>query len=560
MSALLALIESFLFWLGLRRSDERLLAAEARQGVVDELRGAITEDERLFAAEMERRRLEPHLVIGRAGTVDYLLPLRDMIGAHAHVVAQPGAGKTRFIVALITQVLEHMWLRGASHAVIAVDPKGETVLLLMRAVAELLARLPAELARDLSRRITTIRPFLGNFLTPIDLLAREPSVDLIAQARTTVELIERTAGAAVGIRQGTAGTFAFATLIANGVSLVEAPFLLRNPTAMRYLASRVDEPRLRSYFEGGDYERESRTTLHGLLARTEVMVGIAPLRAMSAGPGGLDFRTAFAPGMLTIVDLDGAPLGAQSIAEAIGALLLTRIAWAAFAQGGERAAGTWLVIDELGRLASPSVLDVVERILTQGRWRGLGLTSVAQFAQQLPELDRLLSANTRWRSFGRSSAREIEGAASEWLPITGRRLRPRRPGEPSRTAEFMTEAEEVRDWVRRIARLPQRHFLFADRSAPFASRVVVAPTMAPAPWHEIPAEVRELVERGGFGLPREELLARARRLESDAADRLMRTREQSPPREGRRRGQAVEQPLPDLAERTRSRRRRREVP
>ena len=554
MNALLVLVEAFLLWLGLRRSDERLLARAAHTADADELRREITEDERRFREEMARRRREAHLVFGRSGDTEYVLPLRDVIGAHGHIVAQPGAGKTRLIVALIVQLLEHMWLGGVSHAVVAVDPKGETVLLLMRAVAEMLSRLPAEVAEEVSRRIVVIRPFLGNHLVPIQLLAREPSVDLIAQARTVVEILERTAGAAVGIRQGTAGTFAFAVLIANGVSLVEAPFLLRDPAVMRDLATRVDEPRLRAYFATGDFERESRVTLNGLLARTESVLGIAPLRAMLSGPETFDFRTLFAPGMLTIVDLDGAPLGAQAIAESIGALLLTRIGWAAFAQGGERAAGTWLVIDELGRLASPSVIEATERWLTQGRWLGQSLLGCAQFASQLPELDRLLSANTRLRLFGRSSAREIEGAATEWLPITGRRVRPRRPGEPPRAVAFMSEAEEIRDWVRRIARLPQRTFLVADRSAPFAARLVEAPFMQPAAWREIAPWARLLVERGGFGVPRGELLAHARQLESDAAERLIRARAEAPPRGGRRGTAATEPPLPDLAERTRGRR------
>ncbi len=561
MNAILDLIESLLVWIGLSGRVERVLADAAHGTDVRRLRGEITADERRFEEEMARRAGAPHLVVGRANAVDYLLRLRDLVGSHGHIVAQPGAGKTRLIVALLAQLLEHMWFRGASHAAIVVDPKGETVLVLLRAVAELLSHMNADVAAATARRIVVIRPFLGRFLVPLNLMAREPSVDLVAQARVLVELVERTAGVAVGIRQGVAGAFGFAVLIANGISLVEAPFLMRDANVMRDLAMQVDEPRLRAYFAASpsDYARESRTTINGLLARIEAILGIAPLRAMLAGAGGFDFRALFAPGMLTIIDLDGAPLGAQAIADAIGAMLLTRVGWAAFSHGGERAEGTWLVVDELGRMASPSVIDATERVLTQGRWRGLGMLSAAQFSSQTQELDRLLSANTRFRLFGRSSEREIEGAATEWLPVTGRRPRARRPGELPRPAEFMSEAEEIRDAVRRIARLPQRTFLVGERGAPFVSRLIEAPRIEPAAWHTIPDRVRELVERGGFGVPREELLARARRLEAEAAERLTRARDAASPTRERRPRARPEPPMPDLAERTRGRRRR-EVP
>lgn len=560
MNAFFLWIERFLLWLGLRSRPGRLLANRARGREVAAVRRELDADDTAFGTEMQRRSsTRPHVLLGHVGDTPYVLPLQDLRGAHAHFVGQPGAGKTRLLTSMLAQLLELMWFDGVSYSIVVIDPKGETALLFMRAIAEVLGRRPVRDAERLARRIITIRPFKSAFLTPLPGLQPDPAVDLFAQARVMVELAEHVSGARVGVRQGPAGTFGLAALIANGASFVEAPFLLRDPEAMRALAERVDEPRLQAYFRTGEYARESRQTIGGLVARLEAILGVTPLRAMFAGAEPIDFRSSMQPGMVTIVDLDGAPLGAQAIADAVGALIMTRASWAAFDQNtSDRAAGTLFVIDELARIAVPSVLEAVERVLTTGRWLGVSMWSAAQFASQVPDLDRLLSANTRLRAFGRSSAREIEGAAAEWLPVTGRRLRPRKLGATSSAAEFMSEAEEVRDWVRRIARLPQRHFLVADRSAPFAARILEALAFDPPIWSEVPPEVRALVERGRAGVLREQLVAASRELEARAAQRLLGSHEAAPRRSRRR--EAPE--LPDLAsERAqRSGRRRREVP
>ncbi|MCC7537545.1 MAG: hypothetical protein IT379_15075 [Deltaproteobacteria bacterium] len=370
----------------------------------------------------------------------------------------------------------------------------------------------------------------------------------------TLETVERASGAAVGIRQAGAGTMAFATLIAAAVSPVEWPFVMRDGSAMRALAEGIDEPRLRAYFRSGDYDRESRTTVWGLIARLEMILSIAPIRAMLVGSGGFSFGRAFEPGMVTLVALDGAPAGAQSVAEALGALITTRLAWAAFDTGNRPRADTIVLgFDELASIGVPSVVEAVERVLTTGRSFGLSLISAAQFANQIAALDHLFAANVHRRVFGRSSVREIEHAASEWLPVTGTEPKQRRPGDAPRPIEFMSEAEEIRSWTRRISRLPVRSFLVGDRTAPFRSRLVEAPAVDPPAWDVLPARVRDLVARGGFGVLRAELLRHLHVVETAAADRVGATT--TGPRETRGNFE-----MPDLARRRATRPRRRDVP
>lgn len=314
MEALVQLVQQLLLWFGLPRMRERALAAGARDTEVGRLEARLRRDALLLEASSRGVAGEPHLVLGRAGTIPYRLALRGLRGAHSHLVAQPGAGKSRLLTSIIRQLLELMWFGGASYSVILVDPKNETVDLVARVVGELLARMPVQSAERRAQQVITIRPFVGGYLTPLGMLVRDTSVDLFAQARTILELLWRAANAAVGIRQGVAGEFALAALVANGVSLVEAPFLMRDPRVMRGLAERVPEPRLHAYFRSGDYAKEARVTIQGLIARIEAVVGIASLGAMLAGPESLDLRQAYAPGTLVLVGLDGGPLGSSALA------------------------------------------------------------------------------------------------------------------------------------------------------------------------------------------------------------------------------------------------------
>jgi hypothetical protein len=521
VTALLVLLERLLTWLGLRGTPIRALAAGARRDQVADVRRSLGEDHVAFGREMARRgERRPVLALGRSGEDDYLLELPAIRGAHVHTQAAPGAGKSRLLAHVMTSVVEQIG-QGAPWSVVLVDPKHETAGLLMRSLGQLLLRADARTAERITRNLVAIRPFAGAFVTPIPGIEPIPGVDVLAHARVVLELAERTTGAHLGARQTQAGVFAIATLIANRVNLIEAPFLLRDPARMRALAEAVPEPAIRAYFRSGAFARESQQTLSGLVSRFEAILGISSIKPMFASDEPLDLRRVFEPGSICVVDLGGAPLGAGALVDTVGALLLSRLAFAAFDQSIEnRAEGTLFVIDELAQLATPSVIEAVERILVTGRWLGLCLWTAAQYGGQLPALDRLLNANTRIRCFGRTSAREVDGAALDALPVTGRRLKPSRPGEARDGIELMSEAEEIREWTRRIGRLAPRDFVVADRAAPFAPRLVRVPAFEPPAWDALPAQIRETLERGAFGRPRAELLARAREIEQAAADRL----------------------------------------
>jgi hypothetical protein len=293
--------------------------------------------------------------------------------------------------------------------------------------------------------------------------------------------------------------------------------------------------------------REAAVTVDGVGARLDALLRVSSLKAALAGPGMLDLRKCFAPGAFTVIDAGGAPMGAEGAKKAVASLLLTRLSWAGFDSSWTPTCPTIIIGDEIQDALTSSTVHVVERVVTQGRFRKLGLWSVHQSAAQLPaNLHTILNTNARIRVIGRSGAEDCR-AAAEWLPTTGRVVKQRLPGEMRPTSpQFLTAAEELRHRTAALSKLPERQFVVADRLAPFAARVVVAEPFDPPPWDAVPADLRAAVERGAIGMPREELLKRAEEIEGKAAVSLQTASSGSgAPRRGRReRGTVLE--LPDI--------------
>lgn len=500
----------------------------------------LSADERRMADLMERRGREAHVVLGaavRAGG-QYRVGLGDLGGMFAWVSAGTGSGKSRLAGGLVEQLVR---AAGAGKlAVVVLDMKGELADLTLRSLAETLSSDGA--TAEPRRRPITIRPFAGSYLPELQLLLPERSIPPLTQAHAVAETLEATV-TDLGIRQSGALTMLVALAVEAGLSLLDLRWLLYDQARVRALAetSALPEARL---FVRTRLAREAAATIDGVGARLDAILRVGALKAALAGPGMVDFRRSFEPGAVTILDLGGAPLGAEGAKRAFAAILLTRLTWAAFDASRQVRCPTIIVADEIQEALTPSTIHHVERIVTTGRSYGLGLWSVHQSVAQLPrELQTILNTNVRLRVIGRSGADDAK-ASLEWLPVTGRRQCPRGPEKGSHSGpQFLSPSEEQRLRMQELGRLPLRHFLVADRLAPFPAPIIEARAYDPPAWETIPGAAREAILRGAVGRPREDLLAHANEIERSAAASL--DRAPQPTRRGRLGADLTPAALPD---------------
>lgn len=491
--------------LGLDAEEERALARRSLRADTEGITQTLDVDDASYVATMKARSKRPHVVLGedvREGA--YRFNPRDLPGTFAQVTAATGAGKSRFVGALVQELVTHH----EDLAVVVFDLKGELVELLLRAFAGDVHRRPQRERTRWMERLLVARLFEGDFLPELQLLAPEPSLDPLTQAHALSDVLAGAVEAALGIRQQAALTYLLALGIELGHTLLEVRGYLHNAPALQALAARSTLPEVRHYFLTR-LPRESAITLDGIAARLDALLRVQAIRATLVGPGMLDLRQCFEPGTFSLISLGNPPLGAEGAKRTLAALLFTRLVWALY-DPRRAPSRTILVTDEVQEaLERASCRELLARIVTTGRSYGLGLWSVHQSTHQLDELQAIFDTNARLRILGRSGEDDARRAA-EWLPSTGLLPKPPRPGDaPSHDLSFLSRSEERATRIRALGALPTQHFLVADRLAPFPARIVRSSVFDPPAWSSIPPTLRRTVERGRAASLRTDLLARA---------------------------------------------------
>ncbi|MBI5515264.1 MAG: hypothetical protein HY909_15915 [Deltaproteobacteria bacterium] len=520
------------FLLGVPRDEEVRRAREQIARDRDALLGDLAADEQAFAAEMRRRERTPHVVVGESlDKVPYRIPLahlatgRDGEAAHAFYSGSTGSGKTMQAAALVDSILERL-VAGAPVAVVVLALQGNFADLVLRALGARLARAPAERRRAVLSQLLTARFFRGATLPEWNILAATPHAPPLVQAGTIAEVLENALGASLGGRQETALTMLLALAIELALPISVLRLCLHEPDVLQDLARRSKEPLVTSYVLNR-FARESAATIDGLGSRIDRLLSLdAGIRGALAGPGTIDFARRFEPGAVSALDLSGTPLGAEGARLAISALLVQSLAFAALSAAREVRGHTLLFVDEAQLAFTPATARTLATLLTTVRQFGVGLHFINQSLVQIPrDFVHLLATNIKWRFLGRSG-RDDATLSSEFLPRTGRLPKPPSPfGPPSDRLEFQSRAEETEARIAAVGTMPSRHFLVTERAAPFGPREVVARDFNPPSWDALPGDLREALERGASGVPRTELIARARRAEADALARFAASRE-----------------------------------
>lgn len=525
---------------GFDQKRARQLAESCSAQERQQQRAREREDESRFRERMNDIRRRANILVGSTeGGEDYRMLLDDFASLPMWLTAASGAGKSRLLGGFVAQIVAAI-TRGAPLTLTLLDGKGETADQTMRTVAEAASQLPRSTRKTFLSKLYVLRFFDAAYLPSWPILAPMAGLTVLEQADLISEaLVESSVDSTVGPRQKLMISRILALAIEFEIPFIAIPWLLNNPTEITRLASESSSPAVR--LDLARFERESQNSIDGIVARIGLLL-MPSLKAVLSGIHPFDFAKCHEPGAITIIDASAAGR-ARAAARSIGSLILPPWANAGFCRPWGSELKSVLMVDEPQAFLNSVSLSEFERLITLGRSFGIaGIIFAHQGATQLPvDFQTILNTNIPVRILGRSAERDAS-AASEWLPRTGT-VRSGRLAEnrERRGGQYLTEAQELRHHVVALGRLQQRHFLIADRRAGFSPRVIHAAAYDPPSWSDLDPEVAEAVRRGANGVPRVELEARVREIESEA-DRSFRSSKSAEPAKGRRRHRNLETP------------------
>lgn len=444
----------------------------------------------------------------RGTTTRLAYPFQDLCGAHYLCGAATGKGKSYFVAGLVLKYCRELSLKGEP-GVIVLDPKSETVDIILRQLAHELPSWPREQQDQLLRSLVVIAPCRRDApITPLQLL-RSPREEAEARAQEVSEALTQGVEADLGILQEIVlgNVLALAIESKEDWSLVEIPHLLSDEERLRHLAMQSELAGPRDYVLSGRFGREGSRRISGIQARIEKMLRIERLRLALGAPGLLDLGASFR-GKITLIDL-GSDFGADDTTRIIGRLLFARLVSTLFASTPDSLKPTLLICEEFPDLLGKGLGAKAERIFSQARSRKTGSMILFQTPIQLQNgnLLRVLQANARFTMLGQMPVAEAR-CFEELLFQTGKVPRRLQPGEVLPKSRYLSPAEEAAYRLEEIGRLAKRTFFFADREHRLQSCFIEADYFNPPSWNELERSISEnllfRIRTGSVSFPLEE--------------------------------------------------------
>lgn len=442
-------------------------------------------------------------------------PFSELAGAHFLCGAATGHGKTRFVAGLAMKHIRTFARTGAP-GVVLIDPKAETVDLVLRLLAAELPQWPTDERDRVLARLRVIAPCRRDAaITPLQLLAA-PRAEAESRAAEVSEAITQGIEADMGILQEgvLANVLALAIESQGGWSLAEVPHLLSNDALLRQMASRSSLAGPRAYVLSGRFGREATQRISGIQARIEKLLRVERLRLALAAPELLDLGESFR-GAVTFIDL-GSDYGAEDATRIVGRLIFSRLVASLFAQPPETLTPTFLVCEEFPDLLGKGLGARTEKLFAQARSRKTGCMILFQAPTQLQQggLLRVLQANARFTILGQMPEAEVH-CFEELLLATGRVGRRIQPGEVLPKTAFLSPSEERTHRQAQVASLEKGVFLFSDRHRRERTCFFRADHCEPPTWNELerhtPEAALSRVRHGSISLPLAEAEASYRR-------------------------------------------------
>jgi hypothetical protein len=434
--------------------------------------------------------------------------------AHWLIQGGTGSGKTTWIASFLRQELE------AGRPFGVIDCKGDLFHSAIRWTAALAQSLEPDQRETLRKRVVVVNPF-SDALVPLNVCRPLPGCPAETQAYEIALALSRLFDNAMGVHMENLLRALLLLLGEAGLSLAEAPQVLRDELIRGILAGRSTNPAVKEFFLG-TYPAIPQVSKDALLSRLQGLLLPENIRLMLGSENLLDLRGVLDRGDSLFVFLGKGPGVPEEQVEVLGSLFIQLLFQAVYARGSGCQRPYLLAMDEFTHLlAAPALARRFETALTTARSYGLSLTFVNHnFAQLPPTLREILLGNCDLMAIFRTSARNAE-FFGDFLPEV----------DPELLARALAEGRQnlPREEVRRrqleaLQRMPDKCAFWYDRRKPHRAIRLRAPDVPPP--HEVAgmsaAALEDLIREEGWDIgaaavpraqPRAEIEARRRKLQ-----------------------------------------------
>jgi hypothetical protein len=428
---------------------------------------------------------------------------------HALVVGATRSGKSYLTIAVAMWCLWLRYAKGVPVRLAVFDNKGELCELLDAFVADLVETLPPQQGKCLVDELIRFDPFSTKYVVAMQLLAREPGLDISEQAADVTSLLSQIAGPALGTLQDSILFGVSAIGIENGFNLLDVRRLLAEPSSIQSLAQQSSLEDVRLSLGTGTIRRNS---LEGVCARIDRFLRLRSTQLMLSGANRLSFEDAMANGTL-LFSAGSPPGGNEDVQKGWLRYSTKQLERSVFRRSHADASRPVLVLmDEFQESLSAGVGAAMdpgesfERLLTLAASRGVSLwlitQSLARVAKVASTLPSVIGTNVGIQLIGRASTADAHLLATAGvLPITGRRRRPAPAPWETQREPFLSREEEVRELARELQQLPRRSFYFQDRSRPYPAELVRIRDVTCRDRSQHSAELLERIARGAAATP-----------------------------------------------------------
>jgi hypothetical protein len=454
-----------------------------------------TAESRLAAQEQQaglrRFTADDGLLVGTS-TSEPGLPVRLPWGQeNVHTVIQgaTGSGKTSYQTSLFSQRLP----RGFCGCF---DAKEGFYQGALRVIAAHGLTLAPEQADALRKSLIVIDPFSEN-LVPLNICAQLPGYSPEFQAYEFALALRRLLQGELTSHAENLLRHLVILLMESGLTLVEAPTVLRDDVVRGVLAIRSKNDGLKEFFLH-DYQALPQVSKDSLVNRLQALLLPENVRLMLGADNLVDLRSAFEEGAPVLAFIGKGLSVPEEQANILGSLILQLAFQGTYARSADRRQPYLLFIDEFTNLINgPALAERFSTALTAARSFGLQLVLAHHSFVQVPTVLRhTILANADIVSVFRTSA-ESAAAFGEFLP---------------HNESSETKSELQREKLEAVQRLPNREFFWFDRRSMKHSFRLRTPDLIP-PHRQVGMREKQFEQviseqgwlRGGATVSKEDL-------------------------------------------------------
>jgi hypothetical protein len=458
-----------------------------------------------FVQHMEKVS-DPSILIGTAkdslsNNVLVRIPT-NAIHRNLLITGATGSGKTSFATSIFCQAV------GQNYPIAVADFKSGFFGIALRWAAANAYRLNSARRQQFIQSLAVVNPF-GEELVPLNVCKVIPGSTPETQAYDVCLALSRLFSGDVGFQMQNILHHLLLLLTEARLTLVEAPFIMRDELLRDILAKRSINPSVKEFFLR-DYPSVPSASKLALLTRIQNLLLAENIKLMLGADDLIDITAILDKGHPLFMFLGKGPGIPEEQMDLVASLTLQLLFQATFNTESGKRRPYQIILDEFFHvLDAPALEKRFETALSTVRAFGLSIALVMHnFAQISPNLRDSILNNCDYMAIFRTHSHNAQ-YFGDFLP----ELDPEIVAEAlNKTGSAPSRHEIAAQLINRLQQLPNRQCYFYDKQKPYKAVLVHVPDI-PTPERALGISEKALddfirkerVFLGGYAVPREEL-------------------------------------------------------